>query len=87
MLENEAGAEIATLSVSDVDDGDSVSYSVDDNRFEVVTQDGAVILKLKDGVSLDYETESSVDVTVTATDSGDLSTSQTLTVVVGDVTT
>ena len=85
VLENEAGAEIATLSVSDVDNGDSVSYNVNDNRFEVVTQDGAVILKLKDGVSLDYETEKSVDVTVTATDSGNLSTSQTLTVVVGDV--
>ena len=85
VLENEAGAEIATLSVTDVDDGDSISYSTSDDRFEVVTQDGEVILKLKDGISLDYETESSVDVTVTATDSGNLSTSQTLTVAVGDV--
>ena len=85
VLENETGAEIATLSVSDVDNRDGISYGVDDSRFEVVTQDDAIVLKLKDGISLDYEKESSVDVTVTATDSGNLSTSQTLTVVVGDI--
>ena len=85
VLENETGAEIATLSVSDVDNRGNISYGVDDSRFEVVTQDDAIVLKLKDGVSLDYEKESSVDVTVTATDSGNLSTSQTLTVVVGDI--
>nr|WP_321484326.1 Ig-like domain-containing protein [uncultured Cohaesibacter sp.] len=85
VLENETGAEIATLSVSDVDNQGNISYGVDDSRFEVVTQDDAIVLKLKDGISLDYEKESSVDVTVTATDSGNLSTSQTLTVVVGDI--
>ena len=85
VLENETGAEIATLSVSDVDNRGNISYGVDDSRFEVVTQDDAIVLKLKDGISLDYEKESSVDVTVTATDSGNLSTSQTLTVVVGDI--
>ena len=80
VVENSAGAVIGTLSTTDVDDGDSHSYSVSDTRFEVV--DGQ--LKLKDGVSLDHEA-GDVTVTVTATDSGDLTTSQAFTIDVGDV--
>nr|WP_319391013.1 Ig-like domain-containing protein [uncultured Cohaesibacter sp.] len=85
VLENEAGAEIAVLSVADPDAGDSFSYSVSDSRFEVVSIDGDTVLKLVDGVSLDYETASHVSVDVTVTDSGGLSDTQTLDIQVGDI--
>ena len=64
-----AGAGIGHLTVSDPDDGDSHSFTVDDARFEVVGNE----LKLKDGVSLDHEAEDRVAIDVTATDSGNLS--------------
>ncbi len=79
--EEDAGAVIGTLSVSDPDVDDTFTYSVDDDRFEV----SGNTLKLKDDASLDYEHETQVVVTVTATDSGDLSTSKTFILDVGDV--
>ncbi len=66
--DDEAGAIVAELTVTDPDTGDTHTFSVSDDRFEVVEDDGAYVLKLKDGVSLDYETESAVDVSVTVTD-------------------
>ena len=80
VAENDAGAAIGSLSTTDPDIGESHSYSVSDTRFEVV--DGQ--LKLKDGVSLDHEA-GDVTVTITATDSGGLSTEQDFTIAVGDV--
>ena len=80
VIENDAGAAIGTLSTTDPDIGDSHSYTVSDSRFEVI--DGQ--LKLKDGVSLDHEA-GDVTITVTATDSGGLSTEQDFTIAVGDV--
>ncbi len=79
--ENAAGATVGTLSTTDVDDGDSHTYEVDDARFEVVGGE----LKLKDGVSLDHETESSVAVEVTTTDASGATYSETFTIAVGDV--
>ncbi|MFG5384454.1 tandem-95 repeat protein, partial [Yoonia sp. R2-816] len=79
--EHDAGAVIGMLSVSDPDVGDTFTYTVDDDRFEVLGN----TLKLKDGESLDYESETQVVLTVTATDSGDLSTSKTFALDVGDV--
>lgn len=66
--ENDAGAIIGALTVTDPDVGDSHSFTLSDNRFEVVGGN----LKLKDGVSLDYDSETSVLVNVKATDSGGL---------------
>ena len=80
VAENAAGATVGTLSVTDPDAGDSHSFTVSDARFEVVS--GA--LKLKAGQSLDYETEPTVSLTVTATDSGTLSVSQPFTITVTD---
>ncbi len=80
VLENLAGAEITSVSTSDAD-GDSVTVTVDDERFEV--SDGN--LRLKEGQSLDYETASSVEVTITAND-GEDSTTATVTITVTDVT-
>ncbi|MEZ5894124.1 MAG: PA14 domain-containing protein [Parvularculaceae bacterium] len=68
--EDTTGAVVAELAVSDPDAGDTHSFTVSDDRFEVAEQDGALVLKLKDGESLDYETETAVDVSVTVTDAG-----------------
>ena len=66
VTENAAGAVIGNLGVTDPDTGDTHSWSVNDARFEVVgTQ-----LKLKAGQSLDFETEPTVNLTITATDLG-----------------
>jgi hypothetical protein len=81
VVENAKGAVVGAVLVADPDAGDKQSFQVSDSRFEVV--DGQ--LKLKDGVSLDHESEPSVDVTVTATDKGWNQIQQTFSVAVGDV--
>src|SRR6185436_13545548 len=81
VAENAAGAVIGAITVADPDAGDSQSFQVSDSRFEVV--DGQ--LKLKDGVSLDHESEPAVDVTVTVTDSAGHQIQQTFAITVGDV--
>ena len=81
VAENAPGAVIGTVSALDPDHGDTLTYSVSDSRFEIVS--GA--LKLKSGVSLDHESEPHVTLTLTATDSGGLTTHQTVTINVGDV--
>ncbi|MEL7540818.1 MAG: cadherin repeat domain-containing protein, partial [Pseudomonadota bacterium] len=75
VAENAPGAVIGTLSSFDPDADDSVIYTVSDDRFEVV--DGT--LQLVDGVSLDHEEAASIELTVTATDSGGLSIEETFT--------
>ena len=79
--ENAASAVIGTLTASDVDSGDTHSYTVSDSRFEVVGNQ----LKLKDGVSLDFEAEHDVNITVTAEDAGGLTYSESFTLTVNDV--
>lgn len=64
LAENADGAIIGDLTVADIDTEDSHTFTVDDARFEVVNGQ----LKLVDGQSLDFETEPTVDVNVTATD-------------------
>ena len=81
IAENAPGAVVGTVIVADPDAGDSQSFQVSDNRFEVV--DGQ--LKLKDGVSLDHEAEPTVNVTVTATDSAGNQIQQIFAITVGDV--
>ena len=79
--ENASGAVIGNVTVADVDDGDSHSFALDDGRFEIVNGQ----LRLKDGESLDFEVEDQVEITVTATDSGGLSTSETFAITVNDL--
>ncbi|WP_158524846.1 PA14 domain-containing protein [Phaeobacter piscinae] len=81
VAENAAGAAIGTLTASDPEGG-ALTFTVDDARFEV---QGDGTLKLKDGISLDYEAEPSVTVTVTATDAGGNSSDQAFTLSVSDV--
>ena len=80
IAENTPGGVIGTFATADPDAGDHVTYTLSDSRFEVV----AGQLKLKSGISLNYETEHSVTVHVTATDTGGLSTSSDITVTVTD---
>jgi len=60
------GAEIKTLIVIDQDVDDEHTLSVDDSRF--VIEDS--VLKLAEGVELDFEKEQLILINVTATDSG-----------------
>ncbi|WP_157738947.1 cadherin domain-containing protein [Labrenzia sp. VG12] len=85
VYEEELGAEVGTLSVFDPDVGDTHTFTVSDDRFEVVAQNGEYVLKLKDDQALDYETETQVTVEVTATDSGGLSDTETIVIDVIDV--
>ena len=81
VVENADGAVIGTLSATDAD-GDPLTFSVDAaSDFEIV--DG--LLKLKDGVSLDYEAGQTVDVAVTVSDSQGGETTATLTISVTDI--
>ena len=52
------------------------TFLVSDARFQVAGTPGAYQLRLASGVSLDYETEASVALTITATDAGGLSKAQ-----------
>jgi len=56
VVEHQIGAVIGNLTVSDVD-STNFTYTLSDNRFEVVNSQ----LKLKHGVSLDFETQSSIN--------------------------
>ena len=78
--ENSAGATVGTLSTTDEDVSDSHTYTVSDNRFEVSGDQ----LKLKDGVSLDMESEGSINLTVTSTDNSGASRGQAFTLTVLD---
>jgi len=69
LKENVTGFEIGELSGIDQDEAETFTYTVDDSRFEV---DGN-ILKLKADAKVDYESEPTITVFVTATDSAGLS--------------
>ncbi|MFM2280955.1 MAG: hypothetical protein RLZZ444_3186, partial [Pseudomonadota bacterium] len=78
--ENVKGAVIGRLSSTDPDAGDTVTYTVDDNRFEIVN--GLLILKSR--ASLDYEKARSLDLTITAEDADGLTYDETFTIHVID---
>ncbi|WP_375205932.1 cadherin domain-containing protein [Hyphococcus sp.] len=85
VADDAAGAIIARLTVVDPDIGDTHSFSVNDDRFEVAEQDGAFYLKLKDDVSIDYEHENELIVEITATDASGASNTLSLPITVEDV--
>ncbi|POF28505.1 cadherin domain-containing protein [Roseibium marinum] len=84
IYEEEAGAEVGTLTAADPDLGDVQSFSVSDDRFEVIARNGEFVLKLKDDVAIDHENEDSITLDVTATDSGGLTDTQTITLDIVD---
>lgn len=79
--ENADGQVVGNLTVTDVDAGDSHTFAVSDNRFEVVG--GA--LNLVAGQSLNFETDPTITLTIIATDSGGESFQQSFTITVGNV--
>ena len=79
--EGKDGMSIGMVKTVDPDPQDSHRYALSDERFEI-TADG--ILKLKDGVHIDYATETKVTLTITATDQGGLSVEKTFTLRVDD---
>ncbi|MBI4183928.1 MAG: FG-GAP repeat protein [Proteobacteria bacterium] len=81
VLESHPGAAIGHLAVSDPDPGDSHSFAVSDPRFEIV--DGA--LRLKAGIALDFESEPSVAIEITATDGYGLGLTRPFTIAVRDI--
>jgi VCBS repeat-containing protein len=84
VAENAVAATVATLSVVDPDSGDSISYALSGADATLFVIDNGV-LRLADGVSLNYEDATTRTVTVTATDAAGLQSAQTLTVNVQDV--
>lgn len=75
-----AGAQVGAVTAHDPDAGDVLTFSVSDNRFEVVGSGGSHVLKLKDGISLDNTTEPTVTLTVTSTDRAGATISKTFSV-------
>ena len=67
-MDNTDAAVVGTLSTVDEDAGENHTYTVSDDRFEVV--DG--VLKLKSGVTIDSLSEPRLTITVTTTDKGGL---------------
>ena len=80
IAENDSGAVVGSLTVIDPDLGDSHSYQVSDDRFEVINGQ----LRLKPGVALDHEDAAQITVEVTATDAGGLSLAESFTIDVVD---
>ena len=68
IAENQPGAVVGSLAVSDPDIGDTDTFQVSDSRFEVVLGQ----LRLKAGQSLDFESEPSVNLTLVVHDAGGL---------------
>ena len=102
VTENVAGAIIGNAVVIDPTPGDTHSFTITrknangtevaDNRFEIVDGNAAagqqLVLKLKAGMSLDYETDQEIDIVVRAFDSagnGSTNNPYDFTVFVGDV--
>ena len=86
-VEGAAGAVLGLITLSDPDADDTHTVEVDNDRFQVIDHAGAKWLTLKSGVSLDFEENETVTLTVTVTDSGDPaeSASQEVTIMVTDV--
>jgi serralysin len=82
--ENSTACVVGNLVVTDPDGDTAFTFSVSDSRFQVVGTPGNYQLKLKAGISLDYEVEPTVTLTVTATDAHGLSNEQEFTIEVID---
>ena len=81
LKDNSDAAVVGTLNTLDEDGNESHSYTVNDNRFEVV--DG--VLKLKSGITIDSLTEPRLTVIVTTTDKGGLTYQEEFALKVGTV--
>jgi len=71
-----------TALATDADATDTVTYSVNDSRFEI---DANGVVTVAAGASFDAETEGSIDLIVTATSSDNSTSEETFTIAVSDV--
>lgn len=81
VAENSVAAVIGDLTATDADSGDTHTFTTSDTRFTI----SGASLALAEGVSLDFETESSVNVEVTATDAAGAAVTQELSIAVTDM--
>jgi Ca2+-binding RTX toxin-like protein len=82
------GTAIGTVSGSDPNQGDSISYSLvgaEDAPFRLVTQNGVTQLVVTNGTKIDYEQKQSYTFTLRATDASGLSNDRVVTIAVTDV--
>ncbi|WP_417709381.1 cadherin domain-containing protein [Roseibium aggregatum] len=78
-----AGATVGITAFADDENAsDTVSYTVDDDRFTV---DENGVVRVADGASFDAETEGTIDIVVTATSSDGSTSQETFTISVADV--
>ncbi|WP_284380353.1 retention module-containing protein, partial [Litoribrevibacter albus] len=78
-----AGTQVGiTASATDTDVTDTVSYTVNDDRFTV---DANGVVTVADGASFDAETEGSIQLTVTATSTDGSTSNETFSINVSDV--
>jgi Ca2+-binding RTX toxin-like protein len=75
------GTLVGLLSVTDQDAGDSFTFSLTDERFEV-SADGRLLVK--DGAKIDYETAQAHQIRITAIDKAGAACEQVFTIQVGD---
>ncbi len=78
-----SGATVATLSTTDADSGDSFSYAITTDasgKFEIIGNE----VRVKSGQTIDYETDTSFDITVEVTDGGGNTYSEVITINVQD---
>ena len=82
-----AGTDIGILKVADPNKGDTFSFVLSDDRFELVSADkGSYVLQLAAGAEIDYEAAlSDIPLSVTATDSGNLAKTQAFVISVTNV--
>jgi hypothetical protein len=81
VAENSPAAVVGDITVTDEDSNETFTFSVSDERFEVVNSQ----LKLKADTQLDYEATQTIDLSITVTDSEEHSLSKNLTLEVTDV--
>jgi gliding motility-associated-like protein len=80
---NSVGAQIGTLSTTDIDSGDTFTYSLSGTDSSSFTISGSSLLAAE---AFDYETKSSYSISISTTDSGTKSYSRAFTINIIDVT-
>ncbi len=80
-----AGTQVASVSVTDVDDGDSHSFELTDDAAGRFAIDADGNITVAEGASLDHESAGAHEVTVRVTDSGGATYEESVTITVGDV--
>ena len=81
LSEKTTGLKIADIKTVDSDINDVHTYTIDDERFEIVENS----LKLKENKQIDYKYEKTITLNITSTDKGGLSVNKTVTFNVNNI--